>query len=319
MGRGLPDSRSIPVPDLEELNQVLAAPRPSLSPSHFTTQTFGDFQRSAFQSMNEGEIMKNVVSIICADTHNIPSTQNLLFNKPQPITHTIVDSKPDLYDGVRLNEVNRMVQEDLGYALIPTGHAMAPVAPNFFLEVKGPRGSDEVVIRQACYNGALGARAMSCPQSYKQKLVFDNKPYTITATYHGGTLSLYTSHLVAGPEDIIEFHKTHVNSWSLRGNYESFRQGVTALRNARDWAQKQRNVLLSAANERAKSVAGQSSTEAKILALPTYRRQSTGAPMFPRRNSDISKDSNILGTSLSSRKRRPEPLAGNICKSLRKN
>lgn len=39
----------------------------------------------------------------------------------------------------------------------------------------------------------------------------------------------------------------------MTGNINTFRQGATAFRNARDWAQEQRDTFISAANERARS------------------------------------------------------------------
>ncbi|KAH8588716.1 hypothetical protein B0O99DRAFT_638427 [Bisporella sp. PMI_857] len=45
---------------------------------------------------------------------------------------------------------------------------------------------------------------------------------------------------------------TQINTWGLTGNPDSFRQGATALRNARNWAQEQRNSFIAAANERAR-------------------------------------------------------------------
>ena len=50
-----------------------------------------------------------------------------------------------------------------------------------------------------------------------------------------------------------------VNTWGLTGNVTSFRQGATAFRNARDWAQEQRDTLISAANSRARSEYAESS------------------------------------------------------------
>jgi hypothetical protein len=72
-----------------------------------------------------------------------------------------------------------------------------PMTPNFFLAAKGPDRSLTVARRQACYDDALRARGMHSLQSYgKAKLVYDNNAYTITSTYHGGTLKMYTSHVI---------------------------------------------------------------------------------------------------------------------------
>lgn len=44
---------------------------------------------------------------------------------------------------------------------------------------------------------------------------------------------------------------TQINGWMLTGNVDTFRQGATAFRNARDWAKEQRDQFVVAANARA--------------------------------------------------------------------
>jgi hypothetical protein len=62
---------------------------------------------------------------------------------------------------------------------------------------------------QATLDGALGARAMHKLQSYGEKEpTYDNNAYTITSTYHDGTLKIYTTHITppAGPRQLQEYH-----------------------------------------------------------------------------------------------------------------
>ena len=42
-----------------------------------------------------------------------------------------------------------------------------------------------------------------------------------------------------------------LNTWGMTGNAETFRQGATAYRNARDWAKERRDEAIKRANERA--------------------------------------------------------------------
>ncbi len=44
---------------------------------------------------------------------------------------------------------------------------------------------------------------------------------------------------------------THVTGWALTGDPDQFRQGVAALKNARDWAKEKREELIAAANSKA--------------------------------------------------------------------
>ncbi|KAE8453668.1 hypothetical protein EG329_009179 [Mollisiaceae sp. DMI_Dod_QoI] len=132
---------------------------------------------------------------------------------------------------------------------------MAPVAPNFFLEAKRPSGGADVAKRQACYDGAIEARAMHQLQSYgKDEPVYDGNAYTITTTYHAGNLNMYATHITQGLGGSPEYHMSQVDGWNTLGNPNTCRQGFTAFRNARDWAQEQRDAFILAANERARTV-----------------------------------------------------------------
>ena len=183
---------------------------------------------------------------------------------------TTVIPKPDFYDGALPKEIDTTVREDLGQYIVPTGYSMAPVAPNFFLEVKAPKGSADVVKRQACYNGAIGARGMHQLQSYKQKeSIYDGNAYTITSTFHTGNLRMYTTHPTQTEDGTTEYHMSQVDGWDLTGNPNSFRQGATAFRNARDYAREQRDAFISAANERSRSVHAELPSEYNDVSGPT--------------------------------------------------
>ncbi len=185
-----PDGRQTPEPsNLKGFHQ----PRPSLSLSRFPT---------------------------------ISNKQNLLFTRLNPIANdTTVDVIPDFYDEARLEDIDKQIQDDWGPFIIPTGHRTAPVAPNFFLEAKAPKGGADVAKRQACYNGAIAARAMHSLQSYKQEPIYDDNAYTITTTYHAetGTLQMYTTHLVLSIDSAPEYHMTQVKGWVLTSDPDNFR------------------------------------------------------------------------------------------------
>lgn len=237
------------------LYQILSNPRPSLSPSRFSDNAFEDFQQKHEDVTDEGEVMRDLVPIICGAS-DILNKQNLQFSRLEPIAGgATVDGKPDFYDGAHIEEIDKQVQEDLGPFIIPTGHRTAPVAPNFFLEAKAPKGAADVAKRQACYDGALGARAMHKLQSYgEDEPVYDGNAYTMSTTYHAGTgtLQMYTTHPTQAADGSTEYHMAQVDGWNLTGNANTFRQGATAFRNARGWAQQQRDSFIAAANERAR-------------------------------------------------------------------
>jgi hypothetical protein len=96
----------------------------------------------------------------------------------------------------------------------------------------------------------LGARGILLLQSYGQdEPVFDNNAYTITSTYHDGTLKIYNVYpsRPASPGGRPQFYIHQVNTWGMTGNTD--RQGAAAYRE-RAWAKEQRDRAITQANER---------------------------------------------------------------------
>lgn len=78
----------------------------------------------------------------------------------------MASGKPELFYGARPEQLDMQTREKPWPHLIPFTQEDLPMAPNFFLELKGPDGSLAVASRQVCYDGALGAWAMHRLQSY---------------------------------------------------------------------------------------------------------------------------------------------------------
>lgn len=238
--------------NLAEINERLAQPRPSLSPSQFTEAAFEAFQQINEDALSENTVMSKAFPLITG-TADIPSQENLRFTNLKDLTDgSITQAQPDFYDGARPGELNKQIREELGPYITPSTNTAAPCLPNFFAEGKGPKGLTDVSKNQAMYDGALGARGVHELRSYVgQETLFDNNAYTITSTYHhNGLLTLYTIHptLPEGSTDSTEYRMTQLNSWSMTGNPDTFRQGASAFRNARDWAEEKRKELITAAN-----------------------------------------------------------------------
>ncbi|GAB1312200.1 WW domain-containing protein [Madurella fahalii] len=259
----LPDDRPAPKPEnLHDCHQFLATNRPSLSPSRFTETAFEDFQQKN-ETRSEGSVMRNVIPIITGNA-SIPNENNLPFTNCESLTEgATVTPVPDFFDGAELGVVDKAVREDLNRTIIPTKHADVPVAPNFFLEAKAPKGGADVARRQACYDGAHGCRAMHALQNYgEEEPGFDGNAYTYSSTYHAGTgtLQLYAHHVTPPtvPGGRPEYHMTQLDSYAMTGKRGRFVEGATAFWNARDLAQRHRDRLIQAAN----AVARQSNIEA---------------------------------------------------------
>ncbi|KAI1271437.1 hypothetical protein F5Y07DRAFT_404413 [Xylaria sp. FL0933] len=253
----LPGNHRPPKPqNIGELLVGLSASRASLSPSRFDESVFEDFQQKN-ESRSQGTVMRNVVPII-AGSADIPNEGHLPFTNLESLTNeTTVKPVPDYFDGARMQDVLTQVRHDLNKTIIPTKHADVPVAPNFFLEAKAPRGGADVARRQACHDGAYGAHAMHSLQNYgKEEPVYVNNAYAFSSTYHAGTgtLQLYAHHTTASttPGGRPEYHMTQLDGYGMTGNPKTFVEGATAFRNARDLAERHRDSFIEAANSRAR-------------------------------------------------------------------
>ncbi|GAB0145576.1 hypothetical protein EsHS_00006003 [Epichloe bromicola] len=241
----------------EEARARLEQSRASLSPSQFTAEQFETFQRKNEDVVFESDVMADVIPIICGSCR-IPSKQNVLFTELAPLTTSnAVRPKPDHFDGANLEILNVEVRNDseIKQNVIPTKHPSVPVAANFFIEAKGPDGNASVAHRQACYDGAYGARAMHALQNYgKSQPEYDGNAYTYSSTYHPatGTLQLYAHHVTAPSPtgERQEYHMTPTGAYALTHSRESFVQGAAAFRNARDTARRHRDHFIQAANSR---------------------------------------------------------------------
>ena len=92
--------------------------------------------------------MSGVFPIISGDA-DLLNKEGPVHTRLDPIANnTAVDANPDLYDGACLGDINAKAREDLGRSIIPTGHATAPVAPNFFMEAKAAKGGADMAKRR---------------------------------------------------------------------------------------------------------------------------------------------------------------------------
>ncbi|KAF2690374.1 hypothetical protein K458DRAFT_474582 [Lentithecium fluviatile CBS 122367] len=248
-----------------DVHQILAQPRPSLSPSRFTDKDHEKFVQADEDAAKEKQVSEAVIPIIEGNIRDAKCRAGgIPFTNLDPLTDgAIKPGNPDIYYGARPEQLHRNIRNEIGGLIIPSTQHDLPIAPNFFLAVKGPDGSAAVAKRQACYDGALGARGMHSLQSYAQdEAVYSVDASTITSIYHNGQLQMYTSHVVmpASPGGRIEYHMHQLKGWSMTGDPETFRQGAGAYRNARDWAEQQRDEAIMRANARANSVEAEAST-----------------------------------------------------------
>ncbi|KAL9117935.1 MAG: hypothetical protein Q9187_005522 [Circinaria calcarea] len=251
-----PDGRIPPAPNnWEEINQRLIQRRPSLSPSQFSDGAFRKFKRANAHASKEIKVTDSVIPIIQGEINDGKCVVgDIPFTNLDHLTDGALSSgKPDLFYGARPEQLNRRIRNELKGHIVPSTQEDLPIAPNFFLAAKGPDGTAAVAGRQACYHGALGARGIQSLQSYGQpEPVYDNNAYTITSIYSDGQLKIYGSHPAqpTNPKNRPEYSMNQLGAFAMTNNPETFRQGATAYRNARDWAKERRDEFIEAANTR---------------------------------------------------------------------
>ncbi|OAA48631.1 hypothetical protein NOR_01881 [Metarhizium rileyi] len=260
-----PDGTLPPEPgNMNDILDITTRPRRSLSPSRFSNDDFRNFKRADTHAFREREIITNIIPVIKGTVLDSKCVAgDVLFTNFDDLTDgTLVFGKPDVYYGARPEQLNIKVRREQSRKIMPSSQSDLPILPNFFLAAQAPNGSLAVASRQSCYNGALGARAMHSLQSYgQQEPEYDNKAYTISSIYHGGTLKMFTSHPIPPrtPGGKPGFVTTQIKTWGLTSDADTFRQGASAFRNARDWAKQQRDDAIRQANERAERFASSTS------------------------------------------------------------
>lgn len=255
------DGRVPPKPEeWKKIEQMLVERRASLSPCSFPEEEYDKFARADARVSSENKAMKNVIPIIqgtiqderCVDGPDIP-----LNNLANMLTGTARKPKPDVWYGARHEQIQPpriRSNDELGKYIVPSITDSRPCAPNFFVEAKGPGASTRAVLDQACFDGAFGARGIHKLQTCGQKVpTYDNKAYTLSATYHAGQLKMYAHHLGQpnGPETEPEYYMNQLKAWAMTSDRETLVKGMTAFRNGVEWTEAQRN----AAIEHAKAVA----------------------------------------------------------------
>lgn len=101
------------------------------------------------------------------------------------------------------------------------------------------------------HDGSLGATAMHELGSWGKEPSFDNMAHTITVTLQEATLRFYTTHPAVGHDHVVFFFffTNKLAAFSLEEDVNSFRRGITALRNARGRAQTQWNGIIVEVNQ----------------------------------------------------------------------
>ncbi len=201
-----------------------------------------------------GDLSYQAIAVLNGNA-DIASGEEILLDNLTPLTDdTISPPRPEVYDGSPAAQLDQSVLDQIGSYITPSAKTSAPILPNLFVETEVPRGDSLGIELKACYESAMGARAMYILQRFAEadKNLYGNA-HTIAATFIRGMLRLYTTH-ISGIDTTTEspqYHMTLLSEWPIYRSPGDFRQGVGAYRNARDWAKEQRDEAIAAANRKA--------------------------------------------------------------------
>ena len=256
-GYEYPDGRVPPEPDnFDEIQHMLMDRRPSLSPSVFPEEKFKEFRRTDAQVTSENKATQKIIPMIqgtIKDERCVDGPDIRLANLANLLNGADHKAKPDVWYGARPEQVDRRIRdnEELGTYVVPSTTDSRPCAPNFFVETKGPRGSNAVGLDQACFDGALGARGIYKLQTYGQDVpTCDNNAYALSTTYHAGVLKMYAHHMTQpdGPGTEPESYMNQLRAWAMTDGRDTLLKGMAAFRNGVSWAETQRNAAIEHAN-----------------------------------------------------------------------
>jgi hypothetical protein len=243
----------------EEIQARLREPRPSLSPSKFSEEAHDAFVQADADAAKEDQVKESVIPKFAGTARNSRAVSGgILFGNLDPLTDgTLKPAKPDFYEGALPEQLDRQVRQELGGFIVPSSQDSLPMAPNFFLEAKGPDGTGAVAGRQALYNGALGERGIQSLQTYGQDApTYDNNAHTISNVYSDGQLKMFTMHVAQpnGSGTQPEYCMHQLRSFAMTDNTHTFREGATWFRNARDLAREFRDAAIAHANASARAI-----------------------------------------------------------------
>lgn len=245
----------------QEILDMVGQARPDPIPSESYDAQFLEFTRLVTKAVNEQDVMRKIFPLIEGSCNYDTSGHHEFSNLEDLTNGNIAKASPDVYDGADYREVDEEILKELSTFIKPLKNTKTPVLPNFFAEIKGPKAAGATAEQQARYDGAIGSRAIHALRSIAIEnpgTVYDNNAYTITAIYHSKTIELNAHRPIepSVPGGPTRYKMSIIGRYSLDITPASFRDGVIAFRNAREWAKKKRDEFIAEANTRKRNVAG---------------------------------------------------------------
>ncbi|KAF5201070.1 Glyoxylate reductase [Thalictrum thalictroides] len=247
-------------PKPKNLEEIRAIARRARLMSEFTVEEFDRFENANFDTINEPDIIPMVLPFL----EGKDLSQNygeILFTGLKPFEEEFLPALPDRFWGAPCQKLKNIVLRELSDLIEPEPGCKV-ISPNFFLEMSSPKGCPSVPEDMAIYHGGLGERGQIALRSWRvSNPELDKMAHTFTSTYINGHLTVFSVH--AQPPECLSFHRSagdteyhlyKINSYSLLGDADQYKVGVTAFRNLRDYAEEIRNKSIEIANRRAEEV-----------------------------------------------------------------
>lgn len=181
---------------------------------------------------------------------DIPHGQGFVFGNLTGLTDgSLPMPKPELYDGSYPPTIECGLREDLAKLIVPSNNPSAAILPTFLMTVSASNTNTDYLSRAVWFYGVFAARGIHHLRCRIPLQTLNNKKaYALTADYGPSIsfLTLYTTHVVItnDPPAPIQYHTAECGCWILEDDAETFRSVISALRNAREWAQEQREELI---------------------------------------------------------------------------
>ncbi|RDA87724.1 hypothetical protein CP532_1788 [Ophiocordyceps camponoti-leonardi (nom. inval.)] len=246
-----PDGHLPPMPaNLDDIKYALAQPR--LWDPAAPDKKYKEFYQLDSAARRKSQVIRDILPMLAGDAEDEAciGRANPFINLDHLTDGTLFAANPDKYYGAHPRQLASNMHKALSSQVVPT-RSDAPVAPNYFVEARGQHGSAAIAQRQLCYDMALGERGQIALLSTGEPgPVYDHCAHTLGITYQSGAVRIYAMHALepltatSRPEYVM----TQVDAFSMSGNARTFREGVRAFRNARDWARQQRDELIAQAN-----------------------------------------------------------------------
>ena len=242
------ETRNVKLPDwdtprpanYDELVAVMKRPASKPVGREVLNSEYEKIYKCIRQATSEDMVKTEVFTIIRGnDDEKYPRAMNKLCTGWARLFPDIELSraKPDYLEGLSSGSESRLLRQQLKAYVAPL--EKGPCLPNFFLELKGPDGTIECAMRQALYDGALGARGMLyARRAATTDNEFDEVAYTFSGIYASENLRLY-AHWVTQPlgdNTAYHYHMYLLGQFFMTTSAEDCQTAVMAFRNLRDHA-----------------------------------------------------------------------------------